>query len=249
MKPLHLSWPGRLVLALAMAALAVAASHWHWFWTQDEAVYDTYVGGWDYPPDPRLLIVAIDDASLQQLGQWPWPRATHARLLDRLTQAGAGRVALDLMLSEPDRRDAAQDAELAAAIRRNGKVVLPVLAAPSSGPRMAEELLPIPLIAANAATLGHSDIEVDADGVAAGCTSLPASAHHTGPRWDWRWPMCAARCPGCAMAAPTSPRRTSGGATITCGSATPARRIASRRCPMWTCSTAPWTRRCCAAGW
>ncbi len=212
MKPLHLSWPGRLVLALAMAALAVAASHWHWFWTQDEAVYDTYVGGWDYPPDPRLLIVAIDDASLQQLGQWPWPRATHARLLDRLTQAGAGRVALDLMLSEPDRRDAAQDAELAAAIRRNGKVVLPVLAAPSSGPRMAEELLPIPLIAANAATLGHSDIEVDADGVARG---LYLTAGIGSPHWpalglalaDVRGPLPGLRDGGTDVSSPYQWRR------------------------------------------
>ncbi len=141
-------------------------------WPQDEAVYDAYVGSWEYRPDPRLLIVAIDDNSLQQIGQWPWPRATHAQLLDRLTQAGSTRVVLDLMLSEPDRQDAAQDADLAAAIRRNGHVVLPVLAAPASGPRMAEELLPIPLIAANAATLGHTDIEVDADGVARGLYSL-----------------------------------------------------------------------------
>ncbi|MCF7750945.1 CHASE2 domain-containing protein [Bacillus subtilis subsp. subtilis] len=180
MKPLALSWPQRLALAALVGGLAALASHWQWFWRQDEAVYDAYVGAWDYPPDPRLLIVAIDDNSLQQIGQWPWPRSTHARLLDRLTDAGSTRVVLDLMLSEPDRQDAAQDAELAAAIRRNGKVVLPVLAAPASGPNMAEELLPIPLIAANAATLGHSDIEVDADGVARG---LYLTAGIGSPHW------------------------------------------------------------------
>ncbi|MGL4693271.1 MAG: diguanylate cyclase, partial [Stenotrophomonas maltophilia] len=120
------------------------------------------------------------DNSLQQLGQWPWPRGTHARLLDRLTDARAERVVLDLMVSEPDRQDSSQDAELAAAIRRNGHVVLPVLAAPASGPRMAEELLPIPLIAANAASLGHSDIEVDGDGVARG---LYLTAGIGSPHW------------------------------------------------------------------
>ncbi|WP_421680614.1 CHASE2 domain-containing protein [Stenotrophomonas bentonitica] len=180
MTPLHLPWPHRLLLAALVGALAVAASHWQWFWKQDEAVYDAYVGGWEYTPDARLLIVAIDDNSLQQLGQWPWPRGTHARLLDRLTDARAERVVLDLMLSEPDRQDSAQDAELAAAIRRNGHVVLPVLAAPASGPRMAEELLPIPLIAANAASLGHSDIEVDGDGVARG---LYLTAGIGSPHW------------------------------------------------------------------
>jgi len=179
-KPLALSWPQRLALSALVGGLAAVASHWQWFWQQDEAVYDAYVGAWDYPPDPRLLIVAIDDSSLQQIGQWPWPRSTHARLLDRLTEAGSARVVLDLMLSEPDRQDAAQDADLAAAIRRNGRVVLPVLAAPASGPNMAEELLPIPLIAANAATLGHTDIEVDADGVARG---LYLTAGIGSPHW------------------------------------------------------------------
>jgi len=178
--PLHLPWPQRIALAALVGALAVVASHWQWFWKQDEVVYDAYVGGWEYTPDARLLIVAIDDNSLQQLGQWPWPRGTHARLLDRLTDARAARVVLDLMVSEPDRQDSTQDAELAAAIRRNGQVVLPVLAAPASGPRMAEELLPIPLIAANAASLGHSDIEVDGDGVARG---LYLTAGIGSPHW------------------------------------------------------------------
>jgi len=211
-KPLALSWPQRLALSALVGGLAALASHFQWFWQQDEAVYDAYVGAWDYPPDPRLLIVAIDDNSLQQIGQWPWPRSTHARLLDRLTEAGSARVVLDLMLSEPDRQDAAQDAELAAAIRRNGKVVLPVLAAPASGPNMAEELLPIPLIAANAATLGHSDVEVDADGVARG---LYLTAGIGSPHWpalglalaDARGPLPGLRDPDPGQSSPYQWRR------------------------------------------
>jgi diguanylate cyclase (GGDEF)-like protein len=211
-KPLALSWPQRLALSALVGGLAAVASHWQWFWQQDEAVYDAYVGAWDYTPDPRLLIVAIDDNSLQQIGQWPWPRSTHARLLDRLTEAGSARVVLDLMLSEPDRQDAAQDAELAAAIRRNGKVVLPVLAAPASGPNMAEELLPIPLIAANAATLGHSDVEVDADGVARG---LYLTAGIGSPHWpalglalaDARGPLPGLRDPDPGQSSPYQWRR------------------------------------------
>ncbi|AHY58216.1 CHASE2 domain-containing protein [Stenotrophomonas rhizophila] len=212
MKPLALSWPQRLALSALVGGLAAVASHWQWFWQQDEAVYDAYVGAWDYPPDPRLLIVAIDDNSLQQIGQWPWPRSTHARLLDRLTEAGSARVVLDLMLSEPDRQDAAQDADLAAAIRRNGHVVLPVLAAPASGPNMAEELLPIPLIAANAATLGHSDVEVDADGVARG---LYLTAGIGSPHWpalglalaDARGPLPGLRGPDPGQSSPYQWRR------------------------------------------
>ncbi|AWH33916.1 MULTISPECIES: CHASE2 domain-containing protein [Stenotrophomonas] len=163
-----LPWSRRLMLAVLAFVATAVASHGQWLWRQDEAAYDLMVGDWTYRPDPSVLVVAIDEDSLARIGQWPWPRSVHARLLDRLTDAGAERVALDLMLTEPDRRDSRQDAELAAAIRRNGRVVLPVLAAPAAGDRMAEELLPIPLIADSAAALGHSDVEVDGDGVARG---------------------------------------------------------------------------------
>lgn len=181
MKRLHLSWPRRIALAALVGLVAAAASHWQVFWKQDDAVYDRWVRHWTYSPDPRLLIIAIDGPSLQQLGPWPWPRATHARLLDRLTEAGSSRVALDLLLTEPDREDASQDAELAASIRRNGHVVLPVVAVPGDRPGIAEEVLPIPMIAANAATLGHSDIEVDPDGITRG---LYLSAGIGSPHWQ-----------------------------------------------------------------
>jgi diguanylate cyclase (GGDEF)-like protein len=159
------SWPHRLLVAAVLALLAALASQAQMFWKQDEFLYDRWIRGWRYTPDPRLLVIAIDAPSLQELGPWPWPRATHAQLLDHLAEAGTERVAMDLMLAEPDRQDAGQDAELAAAIRRNGHVVLPVVAVPTGRPGIVEELLPIPMIAANAVTLGHSAIDVDADGV------------------------------------------------------------------------------------
>ncbi|MCL7713501.1 CHASE2 domain-containing protein [Stenotrophomonas mori] len=168
MNALRLSWGQRLLLALGIGLLAGLGSQARMFWQADEAVYDRLVGNWDYPLDPRLIIVAIDERSLQQLGQWPWPRSTHAQLLERLREAGVDRVALDLMLPEPDRKDATQDQLLAAAITRSGNVVLPVLAASTGNDEVPEELLPIPLLADAAAALAHTDIEVDADGVARG---------------------------------------------------------------------------------
>ena len=168
MRALRLRWQYRLLIATAIGLLAGWASQAQLFWQVDENVYDQLVGNWDYPPDEQLLIVAIDDRSLQQLGQWPWPRSTHARLLDRLTAAGTQRVALDLMFLEPDRTDERQDTALAQAIARNGKVVLPVLAVAPSLEAVPEELLPVPEIASAAAALAHTDIEIDGDGVARG---------------------------------------------------------------------------------
>ncbi|MEL6078876.1 diguanylate cyclase, partial [Stenotrophomonas maltophilia] len=46
--------------------------------------------------------------------------------------------------------------------------VLPGLAAPAAGDRMAEEIGPVTQIAASSAALGHPDVEVDSDGVARG---------------------------------------------------------------------------------
>lgn len=54
-------------------------------------------------PHPALAIVDIDEDSLRRLGQWPWPRHRIARLVDRLNQAGAVVVGLDILFAEPDR--------------------------------------------------------------------------------------------------------------------------------------------------
>jgi diguanylate cyclase (GGDEF)-like protein len=180
MRPLRPRWRYRLLFVIACCLIVAWASHSRVFWQQDVTSYDALVGDWDYPPDPRLAIIAIDDRSLQELGQWPWPRSTHARLLERLQQAGVERVALDLMFPEADRKDPRQDEALAAAIRRNGRVVLPVMAAAATAEAVPEELLPVPAIANAAASLAHTDIEVDADGIARG---LYLKAGIGSPHW------------------------------------------------------------------
>lgn len=157
----------RLLPALAAAALAAALSLGNGVWRLDNALYDTLIARWPHPADARLLIVAIDDRSLQALGQWPWPRRLHAQLLDRLEAAGAAVVAVDLLLSEPSHADPAQDAELAAALRRNAHVVLPVIASADAG-EVPQELLPTPAIAGAAATLAHTDVPIEPDGITRG---------------------------------------------------------------------------------
>ncbi|MDI4666425.1 adenylate/guanylate cyclase domain-containing protein [Xanthobacter autotrophicus] len=60
-----------------------------------------------YDPDLPVRVVDVDEASLARIGQWPWPRATVARLVDRLTAAGAAAIGFDMVFSEPDRLDPA----------------------------------------------------------------------------------------------------------------------------------------------
>jgi len=53
--------------------------------------------------DLPIRIVDIDETSLADIGQWPWPRSTMADLSNRLTELGAAAVVFDLLFSEPDR--------------------------------------------------------------------------------------------------------------------------------------------------
>ncbi|MEZ5962084.1 MAG: adenylate/guanylate cyclase domain-containing protein [Hyphomonadaceae bacterium] len=54
-------------------------------------------------PDSPVKVVQIDEASLERLGQWPWPRTTMAELTARLRDAGAAAIAFDVLFTEPDR--------------------------------------------------------------------------------------------------------------------------------------------------
>ncbi|MFN7966851.1 MAG: adenylate/guanylate cyclase domain-containing protein [Acidobacteriota bacterium] len=73
--------------------------------------------------DDRIVVVAVDPESINQLGRWPWPRSTVAELVRRIHQGGASVIALDMIFSEPTRGDSTEDDALAAAIRDAGNVV------------------------------------------------------------------------------------------------------------------------------
>lgn len=57
------------------------------------------------PKSGKVVIVDIDDASLEDpfLGQWPWPRYLVAKLTDSIYKAGASVIAFDILFSERDR--------------------------------------------------------------------------------------------------------------------------------------------------
>lgn len=61
----------------------------------------------DFAPLP-VAILDIDDRSLAEIGQWPWPRTRVAEMVQKATQAGAVAIAFDVVFSEPDRLSAEQ---------------------------------------------------------------------------------------------------------------------------------------------
>jgi adenylate cyclase len=57
------------------------------------------------PPmeQPAVAVVAIDEASLTELGQWPWPRTRLAEIVNRLEEYGAAAIGFDVLFAEADR--------------------------------------------------------------------------------------------------------------------------------------------------
>src|SRR5262245_20646248 len=50
-----------------------------------------------------VRVIDIDEESLRELGQWPWPRDRLALLVDRLAEMGAAAIAFGVVFAEPDR--------------------------------------------------------------------------------------------------------------------------------------------------
>ena len=154
-------WTARLLLPAALAAVAIGLVETDWLWRADLMVYDVFRNRSPQAAPPDVVLVAIDEPSLQRLGRWPWRRSLHADLIERLTRAGARAVALDIAFAEPD----ADDHRLAEALRASGRVVLPILHEQMAVGGAPVETRPTPEVGAAAAALGHVDVEVDLDGI------------------------------------------------------------------------------------
>lgn len=49
------------------------------------------------------VVIDLDEKSLAEFGQWPWPRYRVAQLLDKLNSLEPKAVGLDILFAEPDR--------------------------------------------------------------------------------------------------------------------------------------------------
>lgn len=131
----------------------------------DFLLYDYVVNWQSNRLHKDVVVVAIDDSSLQKIGRWPWSRDVHAELLDRLTAMGARAIGFDVLFAEAQRDGGDADMRFSSAIARNGKTVLAVAPTRPLPNALIEELLPLPELAKAAAGLGHVDIEIDTDGL------------------------------------------------------------------------------------
>ncbi len=69
-------------------------------------IYSEVIPGTDAPMPVK--IIDIDDESLSQFGQWPWPRSLLSQLIELLQRSGAAVIAFDVVFAEPDRTSPAR---------------------------------------------------------------------------------------------------------------------------------------------
>jgi len=148
-----------------MALLAGAISLNRWAYSIDQGIYDAAITSFRSPMANDILIVAIDERSLLELGRWPWSRSVHAQLVDKLSAAGVNAIAFDIVLAEADREHAENDQLLADAMARMGRVALLVHMEQTYAGGQILEVLPTPVLFNAAAAVGHVHIEYDVDGV------------------------------------------------------------------------------------
>lgn len=132
----------------------------------DTAIYDALMQLGQRPPMDDIVIVAIDNPSLQALGRWPWPRTLHADLLNTLAQAKPKAIAYDVLFVEPD-ADPKADVALAGAMKAAAPVFLPLLIeVPGPDGAAAEAMEPAGPLKDAAAGIGQVNLHFDRDGAA-----------------------------------------------------------------------------------
>lgn len=67
-------------------------------------IYDQIINlNWHSKPENlKVIIIDIDDKSLEQEGRWPWPRNKMAELLNKLQENGVVTVGFDIVMSEAE---------------------------------------------------------------------------------------------------------------------------------------------------
>ncbi len=118
-----------------------------------------------HQPHEKIVLILVDQKSLEKLGRWPWKRSIHAELLKKLGDAPAV-IGFDIAFSQPT--SAEEDTALANQIKENAPVILPIKAGAlnyGENEIVASELIyPQASLAKNAST-GIINVLSDQDGV------------------------------------------------------------------------------------
>jgi len=94
-------WKADWFLGLAVSVVVLVAGGGELLQSLERKAYDLGVAATTRPPSDRIAVIAIDKASIDNIGRWPWSREVHARMIDALAKARAKTVSMTVFFAEP----------------------------------------------------------------------------------------------------------------------------------------------------
>lgn len=123
----------------------------------DTTMYDLNFSFTPAVSQDSVVIVGIDPASISEVGAWPWPRGTIARLVNAINACSPRVLAIDVLFP-PKRDNTGESDSLAAALCKVKKLVLPFRASSIAGDNESQVLtIPSQVYAQRFLMLSHQD--------------------------------------------------------------------------------------------
>jgi adenylate cyclase len=123
------------------------------------------------PPNNDVVIVSIDDASLNWVQQpWPWKRTQLAAIVNWLSKAGARVIGLDIFLFDPS-ANPADDQALATALANAKATVSVNQIYPTPEFNGETNQLPLPIFKKALSGIGITEVTRDSDAITRGVTA------------------------------------------------------------------------------
>jgi len=90
----------------------------------EQKAYDFGVSASMAPADDRIVILDIDNDSIERIGRWPWPRSVVGDVIQKLSGADARLIGVDIFYSEKQQipKTARTSLQLAEILRQQGKI-------------------------------------------------------------------------------------------------------------------------------
>lgn len=135
------------------------------------------------PHSDKIIILAIDDASLAYFGQWPWPRETFAKIIKGLDTLHPKAIGIDINFTEPSRLGPSDDKALEDAIKNSKTPIIlaeeasPLTLTSDDIPSAAKTITPRSQFLAHAHT-GYTNVIADSDGIVRSFPPLVKDENH-----------------------------------------------------------------------
>ena len=94
-------WKSDWFLGLVVTLVIVALAGHDLIQSLERKAYDLGVAAAERTPSDRVMVIAIDDASIANIGRWPWPRELHARMIGLLSAAKVRTISYAVFFTEP----------------------------------------------------------------------------------------------------------------------------------------------------